>query len=538
MRAGVRPHLSPHLRQPKPVKDAFNASAMFRAENGPVYRGHSMSVVSSQVKSAAAKPSEGTVSASSPLVLGLVALAVLVGLGLRYLGARSDLWLDEVWSLRLVAPLAHVGEVFWGISHDNNHFLNSVWLYLAGPDQSALFYRLPSILMGGLSVVCAALIGARRGQAEAVIAAALVACALPFVHYGSEARGYSGIILAMFAAVLFFDRLMDARGTSDDARVISNAWLLGASIGFGALSHLTMLMMAACLGGAAVALIWQEKRVFGEAFGSTLSLFRPSLLLLFPAMGAMAAGVMNRGTFEIGGTTPFSVSHFLEGFGGLLRFTLGFPESVPLALVVGTVLALLALAVWLGLLSRTHLVLVLMALVVLPGVMFVARLSNVEYPRYFLVCAVILIVAVADLLGALWRRGGLNRPLALGVLALILAGQISPLQRLMNDGRGGYSRIVALMGEASTAYDNNHAFKNGTMISFYAERQNRTPHAVSAATFCEKKPEWYVLGGVSAAAAPEALEAGPSECRARFGKSASFGASDLSGWPVILYQRQ
>ena len=511
---------------------------MFRAENGPEYRGHSMSAVSSEVKTTAAKPVEGVGRASSPLVLGLVSLALLVGLGLRYLGASGDLWLDEVWSLRLVAPLAHVGEVFWGISHDNNHFLNSAWLYLVGSDQSALFYRLPSILMGGLSVVCAALIGARQGRAEAVFAAVLVACALPFVHYGSEARGYAGLVLAMFLAVYCFDRLMDARAADDHSGGIRWSWLLGASIGFGALSHLTMLMMAACLGAAAVVLIWRDKRVFGEAFSVALSLFRPSLMLLFPAMGAMAAGVMNRGTFEIGGTMPFSVERFLEGFGGLLRFTLGVPGAVPLALVVGAVLTLLALAAWQRLMSTRRMVLVLMALVVLPGAMFAARLSNVEYPRYFLVCAVVLVLAVADVFGALWRRGGLDRPLVLGLLALIVAGQISPLQRLITDGRGGYSALVARMGEGQAAYDSNHAFKNGTMISFYAERLNRAPHAVSAATFCEKKPEWYVLGGVSAAAAPETLESGPAECRARFGKNASFGASNLSGWPVILYQRQ
>ncbi|TIT25126.1 MAG: hypothetical protein E5W81_04450 [Mesorhizobium sp.] len=72
----------------------------------------------------------------------LAALVIAVtGLVLRLLGARGDLWLDEIWSFALIEPLTSIDQIFWRVNHDNNHFLNSVYLYLIGPDASPLIQR-------------------------------------------------------------------------------------------------------------------------------------------------------------------------------------------------------------------------------------------------------------------------------------------------------------------------------------------------------------------------------------------------------------
>src|SRR5438270_5000344 len=64
------------------------------------------------------------------LVLLLVAL-VAAGLALRIRCADGPLWQDEIWSIENLAPLTQFWPVFWGISHANNRFLNSLWLYFA-----------------------------------------------------------------------------------------------------------------------------------------------------------------------------------------------------------------------------------------------------------------------------------------------------------------------------------------------------------------------------------------------------------------------
>ena len=53
---------------------------------------------------------------------------VLIGLASRLLAARGELWLDEVWSLRLSLDAASWHELLTMTNVDNNHLLNSLWL--------------------------------------------------------------------------------------------------------------------------------------------------------------------------------------------------------------------------------------------------------------------------------------------------------------------------------------------------------------------------------------------------------------------------
>lgn len=73
--------------------------------------------------------------------LTVIAAATLIGLTLRILGARGDLWLDEIWTLKLLEHVGSPGEIFWNLAHDNNHPLNSLYLYFVGADASALAQR-------------------------------------------------------------------------------------------------------------------------------------------------------------------------------------------------------------------------------------------------------------------------------------------------------------------------------------------------------------------------------------------------------------
>lgn len=84
---------------------------------------------------------------------GVQTMAALIGLSglaliLRLAAAQGELWLDEIWSLTLISGLQRWWDVFWRISHDNNHFLNSAWLLIAGPEASVLTRRAFSIALG------------------------------------------------------------------------------------------------------------------------------------------------------------------------------------------------------------------------------------------------------------------------------------------------------------------------------------------------------------------------------------------------------
>ena len=59
--------------------------------------------------------------------LGVVVLFFAV---VRMVGVFGDLWLDEIWSLRMVQSIQSPLEIFTTLQHDNNHPLNSLFLYI------------------------------------------------------------------------------------------------------------------------------------------------------------------------------------------------------------------------------------------------------------------------------------------------------------------------------------------------------------------------------------------------------------------------
>jgi hypothetical protein len=172
-------------------------------------------------------------------VLWLSVLALTIaGFFLQLLCARGDLWLDEIWSIRDLQSITNAGRIFWGISQYNNHFLNSLWLWFVGPNASPIVIRLEAIVLGTLTIPVAAKLCARSGPAAALAGATLVAGSGIFVHYGSETRGYAGLLLMIFVAA---EALENFRSDPADHR---SRLLFGAAVAFGALFHLTMLIAA------------------------------------------------------------------------------------------------------------------------------------------------------------------------------------------------------------------------------------------------------------------------------------------------------
>src|ERR1700730_1378940 len=90
---------------------------------------------------------------------GVLAAVLVSGLALRIAGSAGELWLDELWSLVLVAPLKTPIEVFTRVHHHNNHYLVSLWIWLCGANQAWWVYRAPSVVAGTGACVAAVWIG-------------------------------------------------------------------------------------------------------------------------------------------------------------------------------------------------------------------------------------------------------------------------------------------------------------------------------------------------------------------------------------------
>jgi hypothetical protein len=66
------------------------------------------------------------------LYVALCAGVFLLAAIIRIVAAFNDLWLDEIWSIELVRELRSALGVFTQTHHDNNHYLNSLFIYVLG----------------------------------------------------------------------------------------------------------------------------------------------------------------------------------------------------------------------------------------------------------------------------------------------------------------------------------------------------------------------------------------------------------------------
>jgi hypothetical protein len=469
----------------------------------------------------------------------ILGLLVALGLALRVACARGDLWLDEIWTLKLVEPLQNGFEVFWNISHDNNHYLNSLWMFELGQDSPAWLYRLPSILCGGLSVAVAGRIGFRTSPAAGLIAGLLVAVAFPFVNYGSEARGYGGLILAMLVALSAFDRVLPLLGQPEQRRELRRqSWIMALALGLGALAHLEMLVGAAVLGLTAFvyAIVGGARDERRLRLLATVKFFLPSALLILPAIAATVGGFLLHG-MTLGGVS-YVEGGFVAGYGGLLASLAGAPASVPAGLTLllaGACLGAAALAGWL---RRSSVALAFCGLVALPTAIFFLNPPNLQYPRYFLVFGTIFAMLLAELAGRLWTTR-VGKALVAGALLLFGLGQATRIAALARDGRGDVAGLIAIMGDRpDPTYASQIKRAPEFVLDYYGRRTGVSPRRVPPPQACGDAPDYYVIGVQSEdAIADESVTLGPQACLIEYAETLDAPSSSLSGMHWRLFRR-
>ena len=136
----------------------------------------------------------------SHLSLLLLAILIVAAAVLRVLATHNDLWLDEIISLGIADQVKSPWQIFNTVHNDNNHYLNTMYLYFVKGQTYPPVYRYLSVMFGVGLVPAGYWLLARRSRVEAVIFAGLLACSYPLIHFSSEARGYSGALLGSVLA--------------------------------------------------------------------------------------------------------------------------------------------------------------------------------------------------------------------------------------------------------------------------------------------------------------------------------------------------
>jgi hypothetical protein len=398
------------------------------------------------------------------------AAIVLLATALRLCGAMNDLWLDEVWSLKLACAVASPLDIFTKIHHDNSHYLNSLWLYFLGPHRNPIWYRMPSILAGAGMVVVAGLIGRRRNPAAGLFAMLLTALSYPLVLYGSEARGYSFMVFFSFLAFYALDCYLE----KPDWRY---AALFSVSAILGLLSHLTFINVLI----ASICWCWWRMR---------------SVRDLIQCCAAPCA------VFAV--LYVVDVRHLVEGGGGLSQ-SLGYTYASAMAWALGapTVYAfplttiIVCAAFYLTRRdSARAFVFFVAVIVVVPLLLTVVRNSPTLFVRYFLPSMVFVLILAAWVLAALFYKGGVSRIAAIVLLIAFAALNGFSTCQLLKFGRGHYQdaiRFIASHTRGKTiSIDSDNNFQVPLMLDYYADALGGKPMEYHRDAHEPWGPEWII----------------------------------------------
>jgi uncharacterized membrane protein len=468
---------------------------------------------------------------STRSIRGWLRIAIFLSLLLAFVlilaAASGDLWLDEIWSVQIARTLHSAADVFT-LRHDNNHPLNTLYLYLLGQPRLQLEYRLASVLAG---IACIGLVGysawRKWGARESWLAILLCAVSFPIILYSSESRGYGLLLFFALLAYVAWSRAME------HARWPALVLFWTACV-LGLLSQFTFVV---ALFAFAVGQLAADQ----ESKSGKDRLAKLAWMLGVPALFAAWWYWFFIGRQVVGGADATETWPIVAEAATLL---LGLQDTSPLRFVAAFgVLAIVATGVQQLRRQRDGQWLFFACIVLVgPALLLLASHGRIVQVRYFLACFPFFLLLGSRLLGLAWERSGRGgRGLLILVSGIYLAGNLQRDAFLVKEGRGGYSKAIAYMlqqtpqGPVLVASD--HDFRNSLVLDFHAARLpgGERVHYVGEAQAPQVKPEWFLMHS-------QQLHYAPPQQISVDGVGTyllvqSYGYAGLSGWNWYLYRR-
>lgn len=456
-------------------------------------------------------------------------LALLAASILFVVASRGDLWLDEIHSLAFAEYATNAWELFTRFKNDNNHLLNSLFLYLLGPQTHFPVYRLLSVLSGIGSLLILWRLARDRGSLEALFTVLLAGSSYPLILYFSEARGYAPAIFFTLLAYMQLERCRN-RFTLPGVALFWMAAVLGL------LAHFTSIVILAAM---ACSSMGREYRS-----GSSLqkSLLRLAALYALPAASFLALYVFFIRHMAIGGGDSFAYGDVFRRASAVL---VGAPDgqlwgSAALLLYISVVIA----GTWL--LYRTgddRWQFYPLALLVFPLLMLAATRPQVLYFRYFISCFPFFYLLCGTLLGMLCRNRATGyRWAAVALIMFMAAGHVTRVIPLCTHGRGNYSDALAYIAARTPGpvirIGSDHDYRNGMLLSFYSRflTGGKKLQYVNQDLMSAERPEWIITHSQERAYLPQEILA--LEQIGVYRLVQRYPYADDSGWNWFVYRRE
>lgn len=481
--------------------------------------------------------SDPQISSRQPRGMWIAAIALLVMIAalLRVPGIFTDFWLDEIWSFLIARQLHSVSDLLFSQTAriDNNHLLNTWFLYVIGDVPNWSIYRIPALVAGIGSIIVAAHVMARFGRSESLFAALLVGLSFPLVFYSSEARGYA---LASFFAIVAFDALL--------AELDRPRWWTALTFNvicvLGFLAHLTFVHFYLA------AMFWSVLRIRRKTRSIPAQLTRWLRLNAIPIAlcGALYFTFIRH--LIIGGAAPTSP---LLVIASSLSLAAGGAGQGIGSFVVAIVVAVGFIATLVMQLRRRDdaWLFYLLAVVVAPLFLLMYNLLLSQrpqplMPRYFLVALTFLLLALAHGAAALWRGAGPPGRVVLAALGCAFAaGTLAHWFPFYVYGRGGYAaaleRMVDQTRDPVITVASDNEFPTSQVIEFYRPRVlplGRQIDVYQEAVPRPRPPQWVIVTKPSETSNPPKTMSHPSG--AVYDWDSTYPSSALSGTTWCLYR--
>ncbi len=397
----------------------------------------------------------------------LIVLVVLIGVVARLVvSSASDMWFDEVLTVSLVSPLSSWWEVF-RINHDNNHLLNSLYLYLLGENSPVWQLRLPSTIFG-LALIGAAVCSwpQQRSQTYNGTLTLILASSFLMLVYSTEARGYAGCLF--FSLSLY---LLPRPGTTEPqlARVV----VVSALIVGGFLSHpLFYLTYFAFIFAECAEILKQQRSLeaaieLGKRHIVPCSVAIMYYVLFVHSLPPVSAPVL-----------PYLVtvvSAFSQASGGPEVREIGNVSGIVGCWAALSLLAIATVSVVKGGFSFFQKVFIVVVVAIAPTLAAMLEQPSTLTERYLILSVLFTYVAAAGGFVAMCSRGRGWRWCGQSLLIVFLLLNAAACIRFVKDGRGHLSSLIRFIAEEPSlhgpiAIGGDHDARIGPLISFYAPR--------------------------------------------------------------------
>jgi hypothetical protein len=471
-----------------------------------------------------------------PTLIALVGLIALVaGISLRCAAVTGELWLDELWSLLKVSDLSNPIDIVTKVKHDNNHILNSLWMWVWGSTQPSFVYRIPALACSLLLLVT--LYPRKRTThpetAVMIVWLTLVAFSYPLTLYGTEARGYSLVVLCAALAYLSLSKLLT---NPFDLRAIAVFALCGI---IGCLSHAIYVLF---LAPAVAWLVWRVavSRLKDNSrtllwYGIVPPVSVALLLILTFYRGMEIGGAPLMPYLEVAAST-ISVSFGGETLSSVNVNVTGW--SVFLALFV-TITCLVELVAWIR--SGDPLASLAGLILVTPWLTVAVIQPHFILPRYFIIQVLFAYLVAARFLNRLARQGRVGAAVATMLVLAYAAGQLRHTLNLATMGRSHFVQIFEEIALRPTNEERtvggDQDFQNGLRLAY----ARKVAQSTSSVTYVSKhendpSPPRFVIRERL-----DAYEEFPQEWRSPRGTPyravRRYPAPQLNGSHVVVYER-